>query len=194
MPTAAPDIPEPGDAALLLAFRGGDERAFDVLVERWEVPAKAFLLSLGAPRADVDDLAQEAFVRVHRSCGSFRAGAAFKPWFLTILANLARNRLRWAGRHPTDSLDALPAEPEAPILLPGSALDDAALAGAVRAAVDALPPPLREVVVLVELGELPHAEAAAALGCTVKAIETRLWRARRALRTELAALVPPWRG
>jgi RNA polymerase sigma-70 factor (ECF subfamily) len=182
------------DEALMAALQGGDDAALAALMERWESPVKSFLLRLGVPPSGVEDVAQDAFVRLYEQRARFRAGCAFKPWFLTIAGNLGRNALRWRGRHPGESLEA--AEAGGVVLADGSAISPAdaaeqsAEAARVRSAVAALPAPLREAVVCVELEDLSHAEAAAVLGCSSKAVETRLYRARRALRELLGDLLP----
>jgi RNA polymerase sigma-70 factor (ECF subfamily) len=185
---------EETDEALMAALQGGDDAALAPLMRRWELPVKGFVARLGVPSAEVEDVAQETFARVFAKRGSFRAGAAFKPWLLTIAGNLARNRHRWRRRHPAESLDALldagagepgPEPTRADEPEQGAAADAARLAAGVRSAVEALPAPLREAVVCVELEDMSHAEAAAVLACTTKAVETRLYRARAALRERL---------
>jgi RNA polymerase sigma-70 factor (ECF subfamily) len=177
------------DEALMAALQGGDDAPLAVLMERWELPVKAFLFRLGVPASGVEDVAQDAFVRVYEQRAKFRSGCAFKPWLLTIAGNLGRNALRWRGRHPGESLEAV--ETGGGVLADGGAISPAeaaersATAAQVRAAVASLPSLLREVVVCVELEDLSYAEAAAVLGCSVKAVETRLSRAREALREKL---------
>lgn len=180
------------DEALMAALQKGDDTALAALMERWELPVKAFLLRLGVPSAGVEDVAQDAFVRLYEQKGKFRAGCAFKPWFLTIAGNLGRNALRWRGRHPGESLEAAEAGgfvlADGAAISPAEAAERSSTAAGVRAAVAALPEPLRGVIVCVELEDLSHAEAAAVLGCSVKAVETRLYRARQALRELLGDL------
>jgi RNA polymerase sigma-70 factor (ECF subfamily) len=142
---------------------------------------------------DANDLAQETFVRIFKSCRSFRTERKFSTWLFTIAANLARNHHRWRARHPNLSLDAENAETEQSL---GSTLrannptpNEAALAReraqAVRAAVGELPEDLREAIVLCEWEERSVAEAAAILESTPKAVESRLYRARGILRERL---------
>jgi RNA polymerase sigma-70 factor (ECF subfamily) len=187
---------EPTDEVLMEAVRDGDDSAFAPLMHRWELPVKAFVARLGVPGAEVEDVAQEAFARLYAKRASFRPGARFKPWLLTIAGNLARNRHRWRTRHPAESLDAIleagGVEPggeraEGAAAGRGAELDAERLAVGVRRAVADLPVALREAVVCVELQEMSHAEAAAVMACTPKAVETRLYRARAALRESLRA-------
>jgi RNA polymerase sigma-70 factor (ECF subfamily) len=195
-----PDTPntEPGETSdedLIAALQAGDDAALAPLMERWELGVKSFLLHLGVPTSDVDDVAQEAFVRLYEKRASFRMGAAFKPWLLTLAGNLGRNRLRWRFRRREDSIQAMDdtqpggfqyADSSA---LPASVLaEKASVARTVRSAVEALPANLREAVVCVELEELSYNEAAQIIGCSTKAVETRLYRARQLLRTACEAL------
>jgi RNA polymerase sigma-70 factor (ECF subfamily) len=142
---------------------------------------------------DANDLAQETFVRVFKSCRSFRSGEKFSTWMFTIAANLARNHFRWRSRHPNVSMEA---ESPGTEQTRGSALaagspvpNEAALAEeratAVRQAVQKLPDDLREAIVLCEWEERSVAEAATILAATPKAVESRLYRARQILRERL---------
>ncbi len=181
------------DEVLMAALKDGDDASLATLMARWEVPAKAFLLRLGVPSAGVEDVAQETFVKLYENRARFRTGCAFKPWFLTIAGNLGRNALRWRGRHPGESLDA--AEETGGVLAdpgatsPALAAERSAEAAQVREAVANLPEPLREAVVCVEWEDLSYAEAAMVLRCSAKAVETRLYRARRTLHEALAGLI-----
>jgi RNA polymerase sigma-70 factor (ECF subfamily) len=174
-------------------LQAGQNAALDDLMARHAAPVFHFLCRLTGNEDDANDLAQETFVRVFKSCRSYRSGERFSRWLFTIAANLARNHFRWRSRHPGLSLDAenpetgqslastLPAASTAP--------GEAALAGeraaAVRSAVRNLPDDLREAVVLCEWEELGVAEAAAILETTPKTVESRLYRARRLLRERL---------
>ncbi len=196
-----PDTPntelgETSDEELMAALQAGDDTALAPLMERWELGVKSFLLHLGVPTSDVDDVAQEAFVRLYEKRASYRMGAAFKPWLLTLAGNLGRNRLRWRFRRREDSIQAMDdAQPGGfqyadPSAQPASALaEKTSIARTVRSAVGALPNNLREAVVCVELEELSYNEAAQIMGCSAKAVETRLYRARQTLRTALQGIV-----
>lgn len=174
-----------------------DDRAFAELMARWEIPVKRFLARMLQNEHEAADLAQEVFVRLYQKRGLYRTGARFSPWIFSIAANQARNRLRWWRRRPAVSLEAWSEEmPE----LADTAATDAAKslqraerAEAVRAAVAALPSDWREALILCEYEELTMAEAAEALGTTVKSVESRLYRARERLRGKLAVWMNPAR-
>jgi RNA polymerase sigma-70 factor (ECF subfamily) len=196
MTTPITETGTPTDEELMAALQAGQDAALAPLMERWELGVKAFLLSLGVPSADVEDVAQEAFVRLYEKRANYRVGAAFKPWLLTLAGNLGRNRLRWRFRRREDSIEAIDASQPGgfhyadPLAQPASTLAERAnLAQSVRSAVEALPSKLRAAVVCVELEELSYNEAAQILRCSTKAVETRLYRARRLLRAAFQKLL-----
>jgi RNA polymerase sigma-70 factor, ECF subfamily len=142
---------------------------------------------------DANDLAQETFVRVFKSCKSFRTNERFSTWLYTIAANLARNHFRWRSRHPAVSLETETSDADQTLGSTLTANDPAPneqtlaaeRAAAVQAAVSRLPEELREAIVLCEWEERTVAEAAMILQATPKAIESRLYRARQILRERL---------
>jgi RNA polymerase sigma factor (sigma-70 family) len=173
--------------------QGGDEAALGALMAAWELRVKGLLARLVFNATEAEELAAETFVRVWQQRARFRTGAAFRPWLFAIAVNLARNRLRWWRRRPVVSLDAWlgkkGTEPEGAQGDPLRSAEGRERAVTVRDAIAGLPRHLREPLVLFEYEELSHQEIAAALGCTAKAVETRLYRARGILRTELKALM-----
>jgi RNA polymerase sigma-70 factor, ECF subfamily len=181
------------DCADMERLIAGQETALNDLMERHATPVFHFLCRMVGNEDDANDLAQEAFVRVFKSCGSFRTNEIFSKWLFTIAANLARNHFRWRSRHPNISIETENAETEQTLgsTLPSGipAPNDQALAAerarVVRAAVGKLPEEMREAIVLCEWEELSVAAAAAVLKTTPKAVESRLYRARQLLRERL---------
>jgi len=196
----APGENDPGeisDEALMAALQRGEDQALATLMHRWELGVKAFLLRLGVPSSDVEDVAQEAFVRLYEKRAHYRPGAAFKPWILTIAGNLGRNRLRWRFRRREDSIEALGTDRPEGFDVAGTSTGSAAAVAEhdgvvqeVRSAVAALPDNLRQAVLCVDLEEMSHQEAAQVMGCSAKAVETRLYRARQMLRSALRSVLP----
>ena len=87
--------PDPStDPALVAAYRNGDERAAAELVGRHTAALGRFLYSLGADHEDIEDLVQETFFRAFRRVDSWRGGASFRSWLLTIGSNLLRDQVR----------------------------------------------------------------------------------------------------
>ena len=175
----------------------GRNDALDALMERHATKLFGFLCRMLDNEEDASDLAQETFARVYLHRKSFDPRQSFSAWMYTIAANLARNHYRWRSRHPAVSLDAplkdndLPGEQGLRDLLPssGAAPDQEALeqerALAVRNAVQNLPEEMREAILLCEWEDLSMAEAARILKTTVKAVESRLYRARKLLKASL---------
>jgi RNA polymerase sigma factor (sigma-70 family) len=176
---------DPNDGDLMLRLQNGDDRALDLLMNRWQVPLRRFLYRWLHNDADALDFAQETFVRVYRHRERFRPGAKFSTWLFAIALNLCRNHARKIKTRPTVPLDRAP-ETEADEGAPNDNLLDVEKTAAVRHAVDALPEPLKTATLLCEYEDLSLAEAAVAAGCSAKAIETRLYRARGLLREALS--------
>jgi RNA polymerase sigma-70 factor (ECF subfamily) len=176
--------PADPDTADMLALAGGRDTALHGIMDRWRDKVAAFLYRMTGCQDTALDLAQETFVRVWQARHRYDAGGRFSTWLFAIAANLARNHARWRSRHPEAPLPEDDPRPD-------SAPDPAAAAAAreqlqaVQRAIAALPPDLREALVLSVYHEMPHAEIAAALGCSAKAVETRIYRARQLLREAL---------
>lgn len=181
------------DRADMARLVDSDDLALNRIMARHAAAVLRVLGQLVGNADDARDLAQETFARVYRARDRFRAGARFRPWLLTIAANLARNHLRWRARHPNLSLETAGDAAGQPLgaTLPAPGPDpaqDAAQADrlrAVRHAVDALPANLRAPLVLCAWEDLTMAEAAGVLVCTPKAVEALLYRARQLLRERL---------
>jgi RNA polymerase sigma-70 factor (ECF subfamily) len=181
------------DRADMERLMAGQDAALNALMERHATPVFRFLCRLVGNEDDANDLAQETFARVFRARASFRLDDKFSTWLYTIAANLARNHFRWRARHPNVSLDTATDDPDQSLenILPAKDAPPsdqtlaAERAAAVRAEVSRLPEDLREATVLCEWEECSVAEAAAILETTPKAVESRLYRARKLLRERL---------
>jgi RNA polymerase sigma-70 factor (ECF subfamily) len=142
-------------------------------------------------------LAEETFVQLYQSRDRYRPHGAFSTWLFAIAANLFRNLARWQGRHPTVSMDAADDSDERPLSEkifdskpnPGQEMELAERSASVKEAVLSLPDDQRQAIVLFEYEELSHEEIAQVVGCTSKAVEARLYRARGILREKLRKLL-----
>lgn len=184
---------DPTDEALMQALAQGDDAALAPLMSRWEMPMRRYLYRLLLNAAEAEDLAQETFVRLYTHRATFDLTARFSPFLYTIASNLAKNRLRWRSVRKLVSLQAPTANetehefPDASAATGAERAETAERAEAVRAAVAALPAPLRTAIILAEYEGLSHEEIGRVLHCSAKAVESRLYRARAALREKLAA-------
>lgn len=104
---------EPSDAALIARWRGGDERAATILVERHAPAVSRFVASMGE-RGEVEEVVQDTFVRAFGSIDRFREASSLRTWLFSIARNLCRDRARSSRRAPTvvpiDEADAMTAD------------------------------------------------------------------------------------
>jgi RNA polymerase sigma-70 factor (ECF subfamily) len=177
----------------------GQDSALNDLMDRYRDRLFNFLQRELQNPAEAADLAEETFVRIYTHRGRYDARHKFSTWLYAIATNLVRDRYRWRTRHPEVSIDAHAGETGAdwvshlPDSNPGPAedLDRTERAEAVREAIAKLPEELRTPLVLSQYEALPHAEIAEILGCSSKAVEMRIYRARQQLREALAGLLQP---
>jgi RNA polymerase sigma factor (sigma-70 family) len=167
--------------------RGGDARAYAVLVRDHEELAFRTAMLITGNAADAEEAAQDAFVKAYRALGRFRAGEPLRPWLLTIVANEARNRRRAAGRRTALALRA--AGEGRPSGESAHSPEAALLAGERRTRLLEAMGRLREddrlVIGCRYLLELSEAETAAALGLRRGTVKSRLSRALDRLREEV---------
>ncbi len=183
------------DRADLQALQTGDGAAFDRIVARWERPLFAYAWRMLRNADDARELALETFIRLHHSRAKLRADTNLSAWLYTALTNLCRNRHRWWRRHPSVSLDALPGDEGSVALDDGRAAPDTTAEhretlDALDAAIAALPADLRTTLLLHHFEHLSYRDIAGIVGCSERGVETRLYRARQALRQALSAVGP----
>jgi RNA polymerase sigma-70 factor (ECF subfamily) len=193
---AEPIARDPGrelDDVTLERARGGDPAARKALVLRYQAPVFALLgRYLGASRPhEIEDLAQDTFLRVFRELAAFRADGAAKLsiWILTIATRLAIDAHRRGRRSPID-----PVSDEAGSRADAAAGEEAAmrssLGRSIASAVAAMPEEYRMTFLLREYHELGYREIADALEIDVGTVKSRLWRARALLREALREEAP----
>lgn len=172
------------DEALVVLVADGDRRAYGVLVGRHLDRTVTIAQRVLNNRAEAEDVAQEAFLRLWRHADRFDPKAArFSTWFYRITTNLCLDRTR---RPKSLALDAA-GDPVDPTDDAETALTSQRTRQAVVAAVSELPERLRAAVTLTYDAGLSNAEAARSMDISVKAFESLLVRARRSLRERLAA-------
>jgi RNA polymerase sigma-70 factor, ECF subfamily len=182
------------DAALMVAFQGGDERAFRSLFEKHGRAMVSFCHHFVRDGARAEELAQDVFLKLHRSAARYQPTAQFKTFLYRIASNHCLNELRrgeYAGRRAVRERGA-EGEPVDPDLLPAGTSnpeEDAvarALGGAVDALLASLPEKQRAAFVLARLEGLPYDEIAAVLETTVPAVKSLVHRATVAAAAALA--------
>jgi RNA polymerase sigma-70 factor (ECF subfamily) len=189
--------PDP-DAALMLAFQGGDEAAFRALFEKYGRAMVAFCHRFVHDAARAEELAQDVFLKLHCSADRYRPTARFKTFLYRIAANHCMNEVRRGeyGARRRRGADR-EREPTDPDTLPGGsatpeqAAEGAALSRAVEALLDALPDKQRAAFVLCRFEGLSYEEIALALDATVSAVKSLVHRATVAAAEALAPFAAP---
>ncbi len=183
---------EASDSELMVRLANGEDRALNLVMDRWGQRVTSFLYKMTGHRDASLDLAQETFVKLYQARARYRPAGTFSTYLFTIAANLARNHARWKSRHPTISLDAtdddgasVVAEAVDPANAPDKAADISEEYREVHKALLALPHDLREAMTLFVYEGMGYADIAALTRCSAKAVETRIYRARQILRDQL---------
>jgi RNA polymerase sigma-70 factor (ECF subfamily) len=181
------------DRGLVERMRAGDEGAFGILLNRYQRPVINFLYRMLGSAEDAHDAAQEVFVRVYRGANRFAYRTArdrFSTWLFQVARNVAIDHLR--RRRPEEPLDSASPADLARAVAPGTPATDAAaheIGDRIAAAVAELPEDQRTALVLAEYHDLPNGEIANVMRCSVKSVESRLYRAKRFLRKQLRHLL-----
>jgi len=186
--------PEQRDRADMLRVAAGHDAGLNDLMERHGPRLYNYLFRSLQNEEDAADLAQETFVRVYQNRQNFDSSRDFTTWLYSIASNLVRTKFRHRSRHRTVSLDAANPQTDADfsetipsdLPAPSESLQSAERSDAVRRAIARLPEELRAPLVLAEYEELSQAQIGQILNCSAKAVETRLYRARKQLRSVLA--------
>lgn len=167
------------DAALIERWKGGDQRAATMIVDRHATALARFAASSGV-REQVDELVQDTFVRAFNSLDSFRADAALRTWLFTILKHLILDRRR-AERRRGDAVELEEGHAvQAYGALDSLVADETALR--VRNAVEGLSPLQREVFLLRVNEGMAHSEIAKIVGSTERACRVHYHNAMRSVK------------
>jgi RNA polymerase sigma-70 factor (ECF subfamily) len=172
-------IPAEGRPDLVARCRRGDSAAWRSLYEAHADRVCAFAHRLGVPTAEVPDLLQEVFVVVFRKLPEFDGRVAFTTWLLGIALNEARSwRRRRLRREMVRLWGWLPWGRDAAVEGPDRSLESSRAVGDLAWILDRMSDKLREVFVLYEIEELDGPEIAAAVGCPLPTVRSRLRLAR----------------
>jgi len=174
------------DEALLGLYATGDPAAARALTQRLAPRALSHAYRLLADRAEAEDVAQEAMLRLWRIAPDWRQGEAqVSTWLYRVVGNLATDRLRARNRRRTQTLDDAPEPPsDQPAVI--ATMIEADRMAALQAALAALPDRQRQAVVLRHIEGLANPEIAAIMQIGVEAVESLTARGKRALAALLA--------
>jgi RNA polymerase sigma factor (sigma-70 family) len=178
------------DVRLMRLVSGGDTTAFEQLIERHQALVAGTVARMLGSNSDVEDIAQQVFIRVWKSAGRYVARAKFTTWLLKITRNLVFNEMRRAKRHPHLPVQTEPEAEELPLKdeatsTPDATLLQSELRQAIERAITLLPEMQRMALVLRRYEELSYEEIADVLDLSVPAVKSLLFRARTELRERL---------
>ncbi len=194
--------PVPGDSDLMLVERtlAGDQRAFELLVIKYQRRIQRLIGRMVRDVDLVEDIAQETFIRAYRALHQFRGDAQFYTWLYRIAVNTAKRFLLNLKRDPTVTQSSLQSnddedetysrksEPSTDET-PESALAAQEIARAVNAALEVLPEDLKQALILREMDGLSYEEIAEVMNCPLGTVRSRIFRAREAVSAKVKPML-----
>jgi len=185
------------DQQLVERAQRGDQRAFGLLVSKYQRRLVRLLSRLIRDSAEVEDVAQEAFVKAYRALPSFRGESAFYTWLYRIGVNTAKNYLVSQGRRAPTATGVDSAEAETfddgdqlrDNNTPERILLSKQIGETVNAAMEQLPEDLRTAILLREIEGMSYEDIAKAMDCPIGTVRSRIFRAREAVSEKLKPLL-----
>jgi RNA polymerase sigma-70 factor (ECF subfamily) len=199
--TPGPEPVKAGDSDALLVERtvAGDQKAFELLVIKYQRRIQRLIGRMVRDVDLVEDIAQETFIRAYRALGQFRGEAQFYTWLYRIAVNTAKKALMELKRDPTvsensfksgDDDETSPLENELTTSeTPEAILASKEIAEMVNAAMAALPEELRQAISLREIEGLSYEEIAEIMNCPIGTVRSRIFRAREAISGKIKPLL-----
>jgi len=200
MTAIPPSPPEDSDLHLVERTVAGDQRAYELLVIKYQRRIERLIGRMVRDTDLIPDIAQETFIRAYRALHQFRGEAQFYTWLYRIAVNTAKKALMDMKRNPVISENALRGnddDDETSRLgheltseeTPETVLAAREIAEAVNAAMEALPEDLRQAVTLREIEGMSYEEIATAMECPIGTVRSRIFRAREAISAKVRPLL-----
>lgn len=185
------------DQQLVERAQRGEKHAFELLVAKYQRKLVRLISRIVRDPAEVEDVAQEAFIKAYRALPQFRGESAFYTWLYRIGVNTAKNFLVSQGRRAPTSTEKDAEEAETfddadqlrDINTPESMLMSRQVAATVNAAMDRLPEELRTAITLREVEGMSYDEIAEFMNCPIGTVRSRIFRAREAIAADLRPLL-----
>ena len=185
------------DRQLVARAQRGDKRAFELLVEKYQRKLARLLSRFIRDPAEVEDVAQEAFIKAYRALPAFRGDSAFYTWLYRIGINTAKNYLMAMGRRAPTSTEVEADEAEGfdegeqlrDINTPESVLLSKEIAETVNSTIEKLPEELRTAIQLREIEGMSYEDIARVMDCPIGTVRSRIFRAREAIAEQLRPLL-----
>lgn len=185
------------DQQLVERVQRGDQRAFTLLVEKYQRKLGRLLGRMIRDSAEVEDVVQESFIKAYRALPNFRGDSAFYTWLYRIGINTAKNHLVAMGRRPNLTSDIEVEDAEnfedgdelRTVDTPETELMGKEIAKTVNDAIEALPEELKSAISLREIEGLSYEEIANLMNCPIGTVRSRIFRAREAIAEKLRPLL-----
>jgi RNA polymerase sigma-70 factor (ECF subfamily) len=188
------------DALLIERVKRGDQKAFDLLVIKYQRKIERLIARMVRDTDLIQDIAQETFIRAYRALPQFRGESAFYTWLYRIAVNTAKKSLVELKRDPLVTESArLSADDEDETSrveneltdgeTPDAVLASKEVAATVNAAIEALSDDLRQAITLREIEGLSYEEIAEVMNCPIGTVRSRIFRAREAIAQRLRPLL-----
>jgi RNA polymerase sigma-70 factor (ECF subfamily) len=185
------------DRQLVERAQRGDKHAFELLVSKYQRRLARLLARFIRDPAEVEDVAQEAFIKAYRALPSFRGDSAFYTWLYRIGINTAKNYLVAMGRRAPTATEFDSEEAEGfedgehlrDINTPESMLMSNEIARTVNDSIEQLPEELRNAITLREIEGLSYEDIATIMNCPIGTVRSRIFRAREAIAEKLRPLL-----
>jgi RNA polymerase sigma-70 factor (ECF subfamily) len=186
------------DQLLVLRVQSGDQKAFELLVAKYQRRIFRLISRFVRDAALAEDVAQETFLRAYRAIGQFRGDSQFYTWLYRIAVNTAKKSLSDSARDPViresstiseDGETFVSGEQLTDMETPEAVLASREIARTVNAAMEALPEDLRTAIALREIEGMSYEDIAQAMNCPVGTVRSRIFRAREAIARQLRPLL-----
>lgn len=184
------------DADLVARVQRGDKRAFDLLVLKYQRKIMRLLSRLVREPSEIEDVAQEAFIKAYRALPQFRGESAFYTWLYRIAINTAKNWLvAQKRRPPLSDIDAVDAEQydfDSRLKEKGTPENELLreeISRTVFNSISELPEDLRTAIMLREMEGMSYEEIATTMECPIGTVRSRIFRAREAIDVQLRPLI-----
>jgi RNA polymerase sigma-70 factor (ECF subfamily) len=187
-------VRDDSDESLMLRYRDGDVRAFELIVHRHRKAIYNFILRFVRDNAQAEDVLQETFLRVIKGADAYEKQAKLTTWLYTIARNLCVDASRRGKHRKAASLDAPVGDEDGAALIEFVAGSDAGadrkaisrqLGQRLRQAIESLPDDQREIFLLREVSDLQFNEIAQIVGCPENTVKSRMRYALEKLREAL---------
>ena len=185
------------DQQLVVRAQRGDKHAFELLVAKYQRKLGRLLSRFVRDPAEVEDVAQEAFIKAYRALPSFRGDSAFYTWLYRIGINTAKNYLVAMGRRAPTTTEFDSEEAEnfedgdqlRDLNTPEAELMTRQIAATVNKTMEELPEELRTAITLREIEGMSYEDIANVMNCPIGTVRSRIFRARETIADRLRPLL-----